>query len=154
MSALPGGGGQSGSLLLSQPVGQQPSPPVHIVIAVFAHATLQFAALPTTTSFVQTSPSPHDAGQLSGGSQVSFGPTTPSPHDAEQSASVALEQPVGQQPSPGAQSVTAAHARTSASGVAECSDLQPNSTHATSAIRLIRRSCSEIAPDGADSGSA
>jgi hypothetical protein len=46
-------GTQSSSLLLSQPIAQQPSPFAHAVIGVEAHVALQFAELPISVSVVQ-----------------------------------------------------------------------------------------------------
>ena len=91
---------QSTSLVELHPAGQQPSPEVQVVMGLWLQATLQFAALPVSWSSVHALPSSQLAGQELGGSQVSPESTTPLPQLAEQSVSLALVQPVGQQPSP------------------------------------------------------
>jgi hypothetical protein len=84
------------SLLALQPMGQQPSPPVHIVIGVLVHARVHIE--PVSVSAVQLFPSLQDVGQFP--SQVSPGSITPFPHMAVQFGSFVALQPVGQQPSP------------------------------------------------------
>jgi hypothetical protein len=95
--------GQSESLLLLHPEGQQPSPELHAVTGACVHTTSQLPAFPVLTSVVHALPSLQLAGQLP--SQISPGSTTPFPHVAPQSLSVLALQPDGQQPSPGEQAV-------------------------------------------------
>jgi hypothetical protein len=90
---------QSASVAL-QPLGQQPSPEVHAVMAVLLQATLQFSALPVSRSSVHAMRSSQLAGHEAGGSQVSPLSSEPLPQLAEQSTSVVWLQPAGQQPSP------------------------------------------------------
>jgi hypothetical protein len=90
----------SPSVALVHPLGQQPSPERHVVIAAFVHVALQVAALPASMSAVQAFPSLQLVGHDDGGSQVSPGSTVPSPQLAEQSMSPGRAQPAGQQPSP------------------------------------------------------
>jgi hypothetical protein len=92
--------------VLSQPEGQQPSPPAQAVMGVAVHRAEHVEALPVSASVVHASASSQEVGQFEGGSQVSPGSTTPLPHKAEQSVSVASSQPSGQQPSPPVQAVT------------------------------------------------
>lgn len=96
---LPQTGWQSRSLFALQPLGQHPSPPVHVVIAEKEQARVQLALLPIRVSRVQARPSLHEVGQLPGGSQVSPGSTTLLPHTASQSRSLTALQAEGQQPS-------------------------------------------------------
>ena len=100
---LPHEGLQSASFRLVHPFGQQPSPPLHIVIADVVHDALQFALLPVRMSVVHVLPSLQVVGHVPGGSHVSFMSMLPSPHDAEQSVSDEWLQPAGQHPSPLAQ---------------------------------------------------
>jgi hypothetical protein len=83
---------QFGSFVALQPVGQQPSPPVHIVIGVFEHIRVQ--AVPRSVSTVQLIPSLQDVGQFP--SQVSPASTTLFPQTALQLLSLLALQPVGQ----------------------------------------------------------
>jgi hypothetical protein len=108
---LPHWAEQSESLALLQPVGQQPSPPVQAVIALFTHAAAQ--PLPTTESAVHATLSLHDVGQEPAPAAIAvshFSPlsSTPLPHTALQSASFVALQPPGQQPSPATHAVTVA----------------------------------------------
>jgi hypothetical protein len=80
-----------------QPIGQQPSPPVHIVIGACVHTKLQLPADPVIPSVVHGLLSLHDVGQFP--SQVSPGSVMPLPHEAVQSLSLAALQPGPQQPS-------------------------------------------------------
>jgi hypothetical protein len=96
---------QSSSSLLVHPLGQHPSPSRQAVTSVLRHIALHIAALPMRESLVQASPSSQLVGHDPGGSQVSPGSSIPSPQDDEQSESLAASHPLGQQPSPEAQSV-------------------------------------------------
>lgn len=98
---------QSASVETLHALGQQPSPPVHAVIASWEQARLQVDALPVVPSVVQAIPSLQVDGQDEGGSQVSPDSTTPLPQVGEQSPSVVASQPPGQHPSPPVQAVTA-----------------------------------------------
>ncbi len=103
VTPLPHWQAQSLSFAVVQPEAQQPSPFVQALMTVsFTHAALQVEALPCSLRVWQPT-----LGQLVGQlpSQVSPGSTIPSPHRGLQSLSVALVQPVGQQPSPLAQAV-------------------------------------------------
>jgi hypothetical protein len=97
---------QSVSFRDVHPDGQQPSPPPQAVIAGYVHRAVQSAALPTSTSLVQTFPSSQLVGQLPGGSQVSPGSTTPLSQRGAQSLSLFALHPAGQQPSPPVQVTT------------------------------------------------
>ncbi len=98
--------GQSESVVGPHPPGQQPSPPLHSVIAVCAQLTLQVSAPPSVMSMVQASPSSQAMlAQVEGGSQVSFDSIAPLPQLGEQSESTFALQPSGQQPSPFAQAL-------------------------------------------------
>jgi hypothetical protein len=94
---------QSLSFVESQPAGQHPSASAQEMMGSLLQATLQFAALPVIESTVQSLPSLHVVGQLSGGSQDSPGSTISLPQLSEQSLSVVASQPAGQQPSPSPQ---------------------------------------------------
>lgn len=101
-------GGQSLSLAMLQPGGQQPSPFAHAVIVEWLHTTLQVAGEPLRVSMVHALKSLQpiitsimQSGMAGVTSQVSPGSTTWLPHDAEQLESVALVHPDGQQPSIG-----------------------------------------------------
>ena len=98
---------QSESLLALHPVGQQPSPPIQAVMAVWVQATLQVALPPVIWSVVQALLSLQEVGQEDFGSQVSPFSTTPLPHFGVQSESLLALHPVGQQPSPPIQAVMA-----------------------------------------------
>jgi len=89
---------QSVSLAWVQPAGQQPSPPMQVVIDWNEQATEQLPAEPVKESMVQALPSLQAVGQLP--SQVSPGSMTALPQEAEQSVSLLWLQPGGQQPSP------------------------------------------------------
>jgi hypothetical protein len=91
---------QSPSVAAVQPVGQQPSPATHALMALELQATLQFWALPVSWSSVQALPSSQLVGQELGGSQVSPESTTRLPQVAEQSASLAELHAAGQHASP------------------------------------------------------
>jgi hypothetical protein len=91
---------QSVSVVELQPLGQQPSPEEHAVMAVLLHTTLQFAELPVSWSWVQASASSQLVGQEVAGSHVSPVSTMPLPQLAEQSKSSAAPHAAGQQPSP------------------------------------------------------
>jgi hypothetical protein len=104
---LPHFGVQSESLLALHPVGQQPSPPIQAVMAVWVQATLQVALPPVIWSVVQALLSLQEVGQEDFGSQVSPFSTTPLPHFGVQSESLLALHPVGQQPSPPIQAVMA-----------------------------------------------
>jgi hypothetical protein len=104
-TVLPHRAEQSESVTALQPVGQQPSPPMQVLMVVWLQATLQLAALPVSWSMVQALPSLQLFGQEKDGSQVSPGSTTSLPHRAEQSESVRALQPVGQHASPPVQVV-------------------------------------------------
>ena len=102
---LPQVGGQSESalvVLVLHPVGQQPSPALQAVMAVWVQAAVQLALLPVSPSTVQALPSLQEArvGQEEGRSQVSPDSTTPLPHLGVQSESLFALHPAGQQPSP------------------------------------------------------
>jgi hypothetical protein len=86
------------SFVALQPVGQQPSPPTHIVIAGYVHVTLHMPDEPERTFVVHELPSSHVAGQFP--SHVSPASTTPLPHIGMQLLSLVALQPEGQQPSP------------------------------------------------------
>jgi len=88
---------QSLSLAFVQPEGQQPSPLVQEVTDWWLQAKLQVEAAPVEASRVQALPSSQLVGQSP--SQVSLTSRRPLPQLAEQSLSVALVQPMGQQPS-------------------------------------------------------
>jgi len=105
MTPLPQKGSQSPSFPLVQPDGQQPSPPVQAVIGVCPQAALPASALPVRVSVVHGSVSAQLVGHEAGGSQVSPGSTTPLPQKPLQSSSLAVVQPVAQQPSPSVQAV-------------------------------------------------
>jgi hypothetical protein len=102
---LPQAGVQLLSLFALQPGAQQPSPPVHVVIAGYEQTTLHVAAAPARTFVVHEFPSSHVAGQLP--SHVSPDSTTPLPHTAVQLLSFVWLQPGAQQPSPFVQVVIA-----------------------------------------------
>jgi hypothetical protein len=104
---LPQVGEQSRSVLALHPVGQQPSPPIQAVMAVWVQATLQVALPPVIWSVVQALLSLQEVGQEDFGSQVSPFSTTPLPHFGVQSESLLALHPVGQQPSPPIQAVMA-----------------------------------------------
>jgi len=107
---LPQFAGQSESALVAlvlHPAGQQPSPEVQIVIAVWVQATLQLALLPVILSVVHALKSLQLAGQDDGGSQVSPFSTTPLPHFGWQSESLLALHVGGQQPSLPTQTVMA-----------------------------------------------
>jgi hypothetical protein len=87
------------SLLALHPLGQQPSPFVHVEMVWRAHAKLQLVALPVMVSIVHAFPSLQVAGHVLCGSQVSPISTTPLPQLAEQLLSLLALQPGGQQPS-------------------------------------------------------
>lgn len=87
-------------MLTLQAEGQQPSPPLHCVMAEKVHVAEQAAAVPERVSEVQVSPSSQVVGQLDGGSQVSPTSLVPLPQVAEQSLSLLLVQLAGQHPSP------------------------------------------------------
>jgi hypothetical protein len=92
-------GEQSLSFVALHPGAQQPSPFVHVVIAGWVHCRLHWAALPTSTSFVQEFPSfGHVLGQLP--SQSSPISTMPLPQTGMQPSSLFALQPGPQQPSP------------------------------------------------------
>src|SRR6185503_18079399 len=99
---------QSLSLLRLQaprpPPGQQPSPPVHAVIAVCVQATLQLAFAPVRASVVHASPSlhvmPEQTTAAGATSQLSPASMRPLPQPG-QSTSLVGTQPVGQKPSAG-----------------------------------------------------
>jgi len=101
---------QSLSLLRLQaprpPPGQQPSPPVHAVIAVCVQATLQLAFAPVRVSVVHESPSlhvmPEQTTAAGATSQVSPVSRRPLPQPG-QSTSLVGTHPVGQKPSAGPQ---------------------------------------------------
>jgi hypothetical protein len=103
---------QSGSSPVLQPAGQQLSPDSQLVTIGEMHATLQLAALPVITSWVQGLPSKHPAAQLVGGSQVSPGSSWLLPHVVEQSESVVGVHAAGQHPSPEAQPLTRGNPQT------------------------------------------
>ncbi len=63
-----------------QPIGQQPSPLLHVVIAGYVHTALHIAALPPSMFIVQASLSLQTVGQFPGGSHVSLASTIPLPH--------------------------------------------------------------------------
>lgn len=88
---------QSESLAREQPDGQQPSPPVHMVMSRCPQARLQDAAAPVVTSCVQAFPSSQVVGQLP--SHVSPSSRVLFPHVALQSLSWARVHPAGQHPS-------------------------------------------------------
>lgn len=69
---LPHAALQSESVFCVHPAGQQPSPPLHTLIGNVAHAALQFAVLPVSTSVEHAFPSLHVVTQDDCGSQVSF----------------------------------------------------------------------------------
>jgi len=85
------------------PGAQQPSPPLHSTMGACEHWALQVAALPTSESRVQASPSLQVDGQLP--SQVSPVSRVLLPQVGEQSRSVTDVHPAGQQPSPLEQSL-------------------------------------------------
>jgi hypothetical protein len=89
---------QSLSLPELHPDGQQPSPPVHAEMGEWLHTASHVLAAPVSVSFVQLSPSEHEAGQLP--SHFSVPSTTPLPQTAVQSLSFVALQPGAQQPSP------------------------------------------------------
>jgi hypothetical protein len=90
---------QSLSFPLVQPIGQQPSPPVHVVIAGCVHITLHMFGEPVSTSCVQALLSDaHVVGQFP--SQASPVSTTPFPHMPVQLLSLLALQPIGQHESP------------------------------------------------------
>jgi hypothetical protein len=96
---FPHDGEQVSSLVVLQPVGQQPSPSAQVVICWWLHTTLQVPALPVIVSMVQALVSAHDEGQSP--SHVSPISTAPFPQVAEQSLSVLrLHAVPGQHPSP------------------------------------------------------
>ena len=96
---LPHTGLQLLSELALQPLGQQPSLLVQVVIGVWVHCTLQVPELPVMVSTVHGLLSLQLVGQVPGGSHVSPGSTTPLPHTGVQLLSVLALQPPGQQPS-------------------------------------------------------
>ena len=100
MMPLPHAAEQLLSLALVQPLGQQPSPLVQVVMLVWLQATLQLAALPVIVSVVHGLLSLQLAGHVPGGSQVSPDSTTPLPQLGLQLLSLLALQPEGQQPSP------------------------------------------------------
>jgi hypothetical protein len=97
---LPQDAEQSLSVPELHPAGQQPSPPLHWLIDVWAQAASHLAMLPDTLSAVQALPSSQSfwVGQLP--SHTSLGSTTPFPHPGSQSLSLPVLQPGAQQPSP------------------------------------------------------
>jgi len=108
MTPLPQVTEQSLSVVLSQPAGQQASPPAQLTIAVRLHAKLHVSAAPVIESMVHAFESSQLDGQLLGGSHVSPLSTVPLPQVGEQSASVLLSHPAGQHSSPPVQLTTAA----------------------------------------------
>jgi hypothetical protein len=102
---------QSLSVAAVQPSGQQPSSERQPAIGWWMQAREHPSGDPDAKSSVQALPSSQVRGQAPGRpaviarSQLSLSPTTPSPQMAAQSESVAIVQPVGQQPSPSAQAV-------------------------------------------------
>jgi hypothetical protein len=93
---LPHVGMQLPSLFALQPAGQQPSPPVHMVIGVKVHARVHID--PVNMSAVQEFMSLHVVGQFP--SHVSPISTTMFPQTGAQSSSLVWLQPGAQQPSP------------------------------------------------------
>ena len=108
---------QSLSLFAFAPVGQQPSPPLAVVMGVCEHARLQLSALPELESFVHGMPSSQEVGQLP--SQSSEPSRTSLPQIALQSLSLFAFVLGGQQPSPPFAAViaTCEHATLHCSGV-------------------------------------
>jgi hypothetical protein len=96
--------GQSLSVPMLAPIGQQPSPLAGAVIGAALHEAAQVPA-PVSTSAVQAIPSLQLVGQrppplVIAVSQASPGDRMPSPQTPVQSLSVAIVAPDGQQPSP------------------------------------------------------
>jgi hypothetical protein len=89
---------QSLSVLRVQPIGQQPSPPLHAVIGLTSQPAVHSGALPPVLTVRQALLLGH-TGQRSGGSQVSPDSITLLPHLGMQSGSVVASAPEGQQPS-------------------------------------------------------
>src|SRR4051812_19268042 len=77
---FPQNAGQSVSLRLLQPLGQQPSPFTQVRIEVFVHTTLHVEVLPVRVSFVHALPSLHVAGHVPSHFSPAGVLTIPSPH--------------------------------------------------------------------------
>src|SRR5215469_4946826 len=97
--------GQSGSMLLEAPAGQQPSPATGWVMVLRRQTAEQvFAEMKRATTHGSVETQSAADGQAPGWpgampvSQVSPGSTTPSPQVGEQSLSMAGVAPAGQQP--------------------------------------------------------
>jgi hypothetical protein len=107
---FPQPGEQSLSLPLLQPVGQQPSPSVQVLIATKEHCAEQ-PPPPSSASSVHEFWSSQAVGQAPGWpaampvSQASLSSSLPLPQSFEQSLSPAAVQPLGQHPSPSLQLV-------------------------------------------------
>jgi hypothetical protein len=102
ITPLPQLGEQSLSVLLLQPLGQQPSPLAQLAMETWPQDALQVAALPVSVSAVHAllSSQPLGQGMADPLSHVSPASTTPLPQLEEQSLSMFLLQPAGQHESP------------------------------------------------------